>query len=379
MKQHFSRIIALALVLVMALGLVACGGETPASSAPADEADAASFDYSSALEENGHWKDIDAKKIVTLPEDYMSIKLSAEAANVTDEQLQSMLDDILNSMSTEYVHITDRAVAKDDVVSIDYVGSVDGVEFTGGNTNNAGAIVTAGSNQYVDDFLTQIIDHKPGETIDVVVTFPEDYKDSTDADGNPVVLAGKEGLFKTTINYIQGEKILPELTDEFVKENYGPDAGLGFSYTTVDELKAGLKADMLDAQKHEFVNQYLMDSSKIDEIPASVVDHLKQTALADIAMQAASYGMSTADLLGMQGMTEESFLQAIDEDAKNTAKLYLILQAIAETEGIEVTEEAARAELGENYDEIVKAYGLGYTNLVMLNKTAMDAVVAAAK
>ena len=383
MTKNIKRITALALCLVLALGLVACGGEAASSEAASSaasgsEAAAPAFDYSAALEDNGHWAGIKALDYVTLPEDTMHITLSAEAASVSEELINSTIHDILTSMSTEVEQITDREVAMDDQVNIDYVGSVDGVEFSGGSTQGNGTSVTAGSQQYVDDFLTQIIGHKPGETFDVVVTFPEGYSDSTDAEGNAMVLANKEAVFKTTINFIEGDPILPELTDEFVVSNYGPEVAPTFGFTTVEELKAGLRADLLDGQKHEFVNSYLMDNAVVSEVPETMVEHIKQSALADLGMQAASYGMTTADLLAMQGITEEAFLEQMTESATQTAKLYLVLQAIAESEGIEVSEDAAREELGENYDGIVEAYGLGYTNMVMLNTQTMDAVIAGA-
>ena len=83
--------------------------------------------------------------------------------------------------------VTDRAVEQGDMVNIDYVGSVDGVEFDGGSTGGAGTSVMAGATNYIDDFLTQIIGHMPGETIDVNVTFPEVYHSAD--------LAGKEAVF----------------------------------------------------------------------------------------------------------------------------------------------------------------------------------------
>ena len=94
----------------------------------------------------------------------------------------------------EYNHITDRVVAKDDYVNIDFVGSVDGVPFDGGSTGGQGTIVQAGSTNYIDDFLDQIIGIKPGETVDVNVTFPDSYGEAS--------LAGKKALFVTTVNYI---------------------------------------------------------------------------------------------------------------------------------------------------------------------------------
>ena len=75
--------------------------------------------------------------------------------------------------------------------------------------------------------------HTPGETFDVTVTFPDGYSDSTDSEGNTVVLSGKKAVFSVTLNYIS-EKVLPELTDAWVAENYGESDDVH----TVEELKA---------------------------------------------------------------------------------------------------------------------------------------------
>ena len=91
---------------------------------------------------------------------------------------------------------TDKSlvVADGDTVNIDYVGSVDGVEFAGGSTNGAGTSLTIGSGSYIDDFEEQLIGHNVGDEVDVNVTFPENY-------GNEE-LSGKDALFKVVINGI---------------------------------------------------------------------------------------------------------------------------------------------------------------------------------
>ena len=76
-----------------------------------------------------------------------------------------------------------------DTVNINYVGSVNNVEFTGGSAENYD--LTLGSGTFIDGFEDQIIGHKPGETFDVNVTFPDGYSDSTDASGNAVKLSGR--------------------------------------------------------------------------------------------------------------------------------------------------------------------------------------------
>ena len=114
---------------------------------------------------------VTALDYVTLPEDYDHIFLPADVTTATDEDIQASIDSLLAGFAS-YEQLTDVEVKEGDTVNIDYVGSVDGVEFDGGSTQGNGTNVVAGSTNYIDDFLTQIIGHKPGETFDVNVTFP---------------------------------------------------------------------------------------------------------------------------------------------------------------------------------------------------------------
>ncbi len=96
--------------------------------------------------------------------------------------------------TVDYNTDTSLVVADGDTVNIDYVGSIDGVEFEGGSTNGAGTSLTIGSGSYIDDFEQQLIGHNVGEEVEVNVTFPENY-------GNEE-LNGKDALFKVVINGI---------------------------------------------------------------------------------------------------------------------------------------------------------------------------------
>ena len=89
---------------------------------------------------------------------------------------------------------TSLTVEDGDTVNIDYVGSIDGVEFDGGSTNGQGTDLTIGSGLYIDDFEEQLIGSHPGDTVEVNVTFPDDYSSED--------LQGQDALFEVTINGI---------------------------------------------------------------------------------------------------------------------------------------------------------------------------------
>lgn len=112
-----------------------------------------------------------------------------ETSSGTDSN-DSDSQDTVNSYSTD----TSLTVENGDTVNIDYVGSIDGVEFDGGNTQGMGADLVIGSGSYIDDFEEQLIGSHPGDQVDVYVTFPEDYGVED--------LNGKEALFQVTVNGI---------------------------------------------------------------------------------------------------------------------------------------------------------------------------------
>lgn len=118
------------------------------------------------------------------------------AATDTEEAVTATETADTQEQSETETLVTDTSVAVEDgdTVNIDYVGTIDGVEFSGGNTQGQGTDLTIGSGTYIDDFEEQLIGHYVGETVEVDVTFPENY-------GNDD-LNGKDAVFQVTINGI---------------------------------------------------------------------------------------------------------------------------------------------------------------------------------
>ncbi len=103
--------------------------------------------------------------------------------------------DNVGGAQTQLQSEKELAIENGDKVNIDFVGSVDGVEFENGNTNEKGVDLVIGSGSMIDDFEEQLIGAHPGDTVDVYVTFPDEYEKDEK-------LEGKEALFKVTINGI---------------------------------------------------------------------------------------------------------------------------------------------------------------------------------
>lgn len=123
-----------------------------------------------------------------------SSSVSESSDTTSDSSVSDSSATDTSSGSTAYSTDTSLTIEDGNTVNIDYVGSIDGVEFEGGSTNGAGTDLTIGSGLYIDDFEEQLIGAHPGDSVEVNVTFPDDYQQED--------LQGKDALFQVTINGI---------------------------------------------------------------------------------------------------------------------------------------------------------------------------------
>ena len=364
---------ALCLLCAGALALTAAGCSKSGASSSAASSEAVSvygsasdydyqnFAYSDGLDENGYWSGIKALDYVTLPEDYAAIPLKKADIEPTEEDIQSQIDSVL-SQNTTTRQVTDRAAADGDTVNIDYAGTVDGVAFTGGTYS--GYSLTLGSGSFIDGFEDQIVGHKPGETFDVNVTFPDGYSDSTDADGNAVVLSNKKAVFSVTLNYIS-EEILPELTDAWVEEHFGTSDDVH----TVEDLRAEFRQMLYQNNLNTAVMDYLLENSTFKSIPQQVMDYQVNQCLNYYSTLAGYYGYDldglVQNLLGYE--STDDMLAHLESSLEDYSKEALLYQAVAESLDITPTQEQLDA-----YSDYKDTYGQNYCTMVAL----MDAVTS---
>lgn len=312
----------------------------------------AKFSYSDSIDGDGLWEGITALDYVELPA-YMAISVPSDTHAISDDSVQSQIDSILANFTTEE-QITDRAVKDGDTVNIDYVGSVDGVEFDGGTTGGNGTDVTIGETSYIDDFLEQLIGHTPGETINVEVTFPEDY--------GVVELNGKDAVFVTIINYIS-TAVKPELNDDFIAENLSDYYG----WTTIDEMREGIYSDLQKSAIESYVQDYLINDSKVNSMPDLLMEYQENAMLSYYSEYAAYFGMEFDEFLSAyMGVASSDELKESNYDNNaETAKYYLIAQAVAEDAGITVSDDDVANFFKEYYDtddysSYEEQYGMPY-------------------
>ena len=226
------------------------------------------------------------------------------------------------------------AAAKGDTVTIDYKGTVDGKAFDGGSAEDYS--LELGSNTFIPGFEDQLIGHKAGDEVDVVVTFPEDYgaKD----------LAGKEAHFATKVHEVKSKQ-LPKLDDEFAKD-------VDDSVETLDDLKEKIKKD-LKAQKEEAAQDEIeqaaiegaVANATIDKIPDAMIQEDINTQMNQYLGNMQRQGISPETYYKITNTTEDQLRSQFSKDAEERVKTNLVLEAIVKKEDIKATKEEIDKEI----------------------------------
>lgn len=367
--KHLRSAAALAAALALAVTAAGCGASSSSSQAtssaalgPAANYDYQNFTYSQGLTAEGRWEGVRALDYVTLPEDFAAIPLKKADIEPTEEDIQSLWDNLLESNRIQQP-VTGRAAEEGDIANIDYSGTVDGVVFTGGTAE--GYDLTLGSGTFIPGFEEQIVGHNIGDSFDVTVTFPDDYGDSTDEAGNTITLSGKEAVFRVTLNSL-AVSVLPEATDAWVEENFGASNDLH----TVAELDQYFHDNLYTSNLTNAVVDYLTENSQVSSIPDVVRNYQVCSQLSYYNSYASMFGYETLDefLSGFMGYDNaDALLADTEQDVLNSCNQLLIFQAVAESLELAPTD----AEL-EAYASYTESMGEGYVHLLALQDRVLS-------
>lgn len=348
-----NKLIMMCLLGVMVFGISACGGKnatdeeqgTQAATEAGTSAEAESTaqtettaeDTGSSIldaervsdrEDYVGLQDLDIDEYVTL-NDYKNMKVTAYKPEVTDEAIEQYVNsEMLNG------YITDRKVENGDVVNIDYVGKKDGAAFDGGTAS--GSDLEIGSGSFIEGFEEGLIGVMPGETVDLELTFPEGYPEKT--------LAGQPVVFTVTVNGIAESMEYADATDADL-------ARLGLPYETKDALWEAAKAEVeknaeetFETSKTSAILNQILSESTIKSIPEYLVE--EQIQGFEIYMESMSqmyYGMNFEQYLEQtEQKSLEDFEAELRPDCETTVKQYLISEALARAENLEITDELIR-------------------------------------
>lgn len=297
--------------------------------------------YNTIFQDNGYVKDVKASDLVKLA-DYSQIKTIAKAdVEPSEEDVQAQLDETLKMFGTTK-QITDRPLEEGEIFSMDFTGKIDGEEFDNGKSEDY--LFDPSYDRFVDGFYEQIIGHTPSEEpFDIQVTFPDDYEKEE--------LRGKDATFTIVLHYIEEEE-LPEFNDAFVKDTLGMEV-------SAEEYRQQLKDDLQKENVLNYLYDKILEESTVDNIPTTITDALK-VIVDDTSNEQASES----------GLTLEEFYEQVDPNGEqreklcaDQAKAILVIQALAEKEGIEATDDNVLTYFGneDTRDGYVEYYGKGYS------------------
>ena len=278
-------------------------------------------------------------EVVTKPEvklgAYKDLEVSVEASKeVTDEEVDAKLKNERKNLA-ELV-VKEGAAENGDTVVIDFVGSVDGVEFDGGKGENHS--LELGSGQFIPGFEDQLVGAKAGDEVEVKVTFPEDYQ-ATD-------LAGKAAVFVTKVNEVKAKEV-PALDDELAKD-------LDDEVETLDELKAKYRKELEAAKEIAYDDavegaalDLAVENAEIVELPAEMVEDEVHRAMNEFMGNMQRQGISPEMYFQITGTTQEDLHKQYEADADKRVKTNLVIEAVAAAEGFDATEEEIQKEIND--------------------------------
>ena len=278
----------------------------------------------------------DVSKYVTIGQ-YKGLSLDKTVEAVTDDMVDGRIKEELQNKAEE---VTEGSVQNGDVVTINYVGTKDGVAFDGGTANNYE--LTIGSGTFIDGFEDGIIGMKKGQTKDLDLTFPEEYSSEE--------LAGQDVVFKVTL---QSFKRAPELTDDWAAKNT--------DCKTAEEYRKEIRTTLEDEAKTSAQNTLretawntVLSASEVKEYPQDDLDTAKTEFKTLYENYAKQGDMTLEDFVKAQGISMDDFEEQSSQYAEYKVKQNLIVQGIMDAENMTLEDEKSLS----IQDELIKAYNV---------------------
>lgn len=275
---------------------------------------------------------------------YKGLEYDMTPTQITEDDIEEEMNFLASSYATSEV-LTEGEVKEGDVANIDFEGKLDGVAFDGGTSK--GYDLTIGSHSFIDGFEEGLVGVSIGDTVDLNLTFPENYGAAN--------LAGKDVVFTVTVNSVKRD-VLPEINDDFIKEISKNQ------YKTVEEYKIALQKQMAedDAKNSELralseLLKMAVANAKVNkDIPNAYIQSKVNRMLINVQDYAKTYNMDVDSFLEQyMGLSRSEYNAQSIEYAKEAAKQSLVIWAIAQKEDLLVTDE----ELNKAINEYIEQYG----------------------
>ncbi|HER9766615.1 TPA: trigger factor [Streptococcus pyogenes] len=278
-------------------------------------------------------------EVVTKPEvklgDYKNLVVEVDASKeVSDEDVDAKIERERQNLAE--LIIKDGEAAQGDTVVIDFVGSVDGVEFDGGKGDNFS--LELGSGQFIPGFEDQLVGAKAGDEVEVNVTFPESYQAED--------LAGKAAKFMTTIHEVKTKEV-PELDDELAKD-------IDEDVDTLEDLKVKYRKELEAAQETAYDDavegaaiELAVANAEIVDLPEEMIHEEVNRSVNEFMGNMQRQGISPEMYFQLTGTTQEDLHNQYSAEAGKRVKTNLVIEAIAKAEGFEATDSEIEQEIND--------------------------------
>ena len=254
---------------------------------------------------------------------YKGLVVEKKDVTITDEDIDRQIEGMREHQGTLIDAPADAAVQKNDFVTLDFEGFVDGVPFDGGKSEDYPLQIGSGS--FIPGFEDQLIGAKIGEEREVNVTFPEEYHAEN--------LKGKPAVFKCVVRSIKSRE-LPALDDAFAKK--------ASKFETLAELREDVRRNLTanaerqaEAERRTKAIDMATDGTQM-EIPPVMIDNRITAMIQEMAMRLEQQGMSLEQYLQYAGLDMARIREEYREAAEKNVRTDLMLEEVAKVEGIKV-------------------------------------------
>lgn len=272
---------------------------------------------------------------------YKGLEVTKVDTEVTEEEVNAEIE-TLQKRYAELVVKEDEPAEKGDTVVIDFEGFIDGEAFEGGKAENYS--LELGSNSFIPGFEDQLVGVKAGDEKEVNVTFPEDYHEEK--------LAGKDAVFKVKVHEVKTLE-LPELDDDFAID---VDDEVETFAELKEKIKKRLEENKEHMARHRIENEVIELAAKNAEIdvPEEMIDSEIERMINELDQQFRAQGLNLDLYQQMTGNKLDDLKESMREDAEKRVRANLTIEAVAEAEKIEVTDE----EVNEELEKMANMYNL---------------------
>lgn len=272
---------------------------------------------------------------------YKGLEVTKVDTEVTEEEVNAEIE-TLQKRYAELVVKEDEPAEKGDTVVIDFEGFIDGEAFEGGKAENYS--LELGSNSFIPGFEDQLVGVKAGDEKEVNVTFPEDYHEEK--------LAGKDAVFKVKVHEVKTLE-LPELDDDFAID---VDDEVETFAELKEKIKKRLEENKEHMARHRIENEVIELATKNAEIdvPEEMIDSEIERMINELDQQFRAQGLNLDLYQQMTGNKLDDLKESMREDAEKRVRANLTIEAVAEAEKIEVTDE----EVNEELEKMANMYNL---------------------